>query len=642
MVTASAFALISAVSANAAAQGRTLDWTAFHVDAHLDSTGRLQVREVQTIRFSGDWNGGERAFDVRFGQDFDFRRLMRVHTVTGDTIVLTAGDASRVDEFLWSSGRRLRWRSRLPDDPPFDRTEIVYVLEYEYDNILTRRGDGFEFDHEFAFRDREGMIENFTLRLTLDAAWRTGDDFTGEWQVDALPAGESFVVTIPVEWRGAGVPGAIARGASATERLAIAVGLAILFLAIIVRFLQREHAAARFDAAVPLSAIDANWLRTHVRAFPPELIGAAWDDTVGAPEVSAVIARMVGEQKLTSHVVTTGWARMPRHVLHLKLSVSRNSLRGYEGALIDALFAAGERETSTDTIRERYKNAGFNPAIYIRRPIQDALSAMPGAGNTVKLPGLWVPTLTLIVISLLLLVLTARSREADALVALIGMMIALGVSLIARSQAWAWRRRVIRPSLHLARVLIPLLAMFGGVGWLLYTSRYALSALALATLGVWCVALLHSVLNTARSRYTIDRMRLRKRLASARRYLQRELQRADPQLDDSWYPYLLAFGLHRQVARWFRAFGSAAEQHETRTPSMHVGASGGADASSGSSWSGFGGGGAFAGAGATVAFGAAIGGMASGVSAPSSSSSGGGGSSSSSGGSSGGGGGGGW
>jgi hypothetical protein len=33
----------------------------------LDAEGALHVEETQTIIFNGDWNGGERRFDIRDG-----------------------------------------------------------------------------------------------------------------------------------------------------------------------------------------------------------------------------------------------------------------------------------------------------------------------------------------------------------------------------------------------------------------------------------------------------------------------------------------------------------------------------------------------------------------------------------------------
>jgi hypothetical protein len=150
---------------------------------------------------------------------------------------------------------------------------------------------------------------------------------------------------------------------------------------------------------------------------------------------------------------------------------------------------------------------------------------------------------------------------------------------------------------------------------------------------------MNSVMNSARSRQSRERIELRKRLAAARRFFKQELAKPQPALRDEWFPYVVAFGLGSHADRWFRAFGPAGSESATMIASG--GSSGGSSRSGGSSWSGFGGGGGFAGGGSSASFAAAVGGMAASVAAPSSSSSGGGGGGGGSS-SSGGGGGGGW
>ena len=44
---------------------RDLHWSALQVTASLDATGTLHVAEVHTMVFTGDWNGGERTFNIR-------------------------------------------------------------------------------------------------------------------------------------------------------------------------------------------------------------------------------------------------------------------------------------------------------------------------------------------------------------------------------------------------------------------------------------------------------------------------------------------------------------------------------------------------------------------------------------------------
>ncbi len=50
---------------------------------------------------------------------------------------------------------------------------------------------------------------------------------------------------------------------------------------------------------------------------------------------------------------------------------------------------------------------------------------------------------------------------------------------------------------------------------------------------------------------------LRQWLAGARNYLAEELRREKPEFSDALFPYLMAFGLDRDVDRWFQAFGIA-------------------------------------------------------------------------------------
>jgi uncharacterized membrane protein YgcG len=125
----------------------------------------------------------------------------------------------------------------------------------------------------------------------------------------------------------------------------------------------------------------------------------------------------------------------------------------------------------------------------------------------------------------------------------------------------------------------------------------------------------------------------RRKLASAKRYFEAELEKPAPALKDDWYPYVIAFGLDHHAARWFHSFGKSGAG--AGLGSGH-GSSLSSSSSASSSWTG--GGGSFGGAGASAGWGVAAAGIAGGVVGASSGSGGSGGGSSSSGG----GGGGGW
>ncbi len=627
-----------------AQQVKSLDWTAFSVDARLDTTGTLLVRERQTILFTGDWNGGERRFDVRQGQRFVFRRMLRVDSLTGAAVPMREGSLDAIDDYRLRE-KTLRWRSRLPNDPVFLNTKITYVLEYEYADILVSEGAGYRLDHEFGFRDRVGTIANFDLTLQVDPSWRTPSGFTGRFQQPILEPGLGYVVNIPLTWRGAGVPSAVRRRPPLTPRLALAAALVLVIVVMTVQFMRQETEVGRFVSLTPLDRIDRAWLETHLFPLSPELAGFAWDEQVGAREMSATLARLVNEKKLASRVDSSGTGRRARHVLHLELLVPRNELHGYERSLVDAVFGSGAVSTSTDEIRSRYKSTGFDPSDILRKPLTEQSTQMGSMTSvTSPTPRRWPVTVALSVAGIALLALGLITRRADAEMALLSVaLVGLPVFLVTRLQSYFWRRRVVRPAPHLLRVLLPIVLVIAVMCWGLATGFGMLGLLTLSGLVLLQIAAARSVLNGARSTSTKDRMLRRKELASAREWFRAELQKPAPALDDSWFPYLLAFGLGRHVEQWFTAFGGEATSRSRSNRTGNATSHQSSDVNSGSgsgTFGGFGGGGGFSGAGATVAFGSAVGAMASGVAAPSSSSSGGG--SSSRGGSSGGGGGGGW
>lgn len=641
IVSALALLLCTTSAARLQAQVRELSWPEFAVEAELDSAGRLHVRERQTMRFHGDWNGGERRFDVRFGQRFTFHRLLRVDSLTGAEVELREDDMDEIDEYGWVDGNTLRWRGRLPEDPPFNQTVVTYILEYSYANILVADGDGYRLDHEFAFRDREGDIEDFTLALTIDPAWQRPSTFTGQWRDGPFPRGIAFVVDIPVTYMGAGSPSGVRKSAISAVRLALGAALLLGVGVLTGRLIVRERRLGKFESLVPSDQVDEAWLREHVLALPAEVAGAAWDESIGSAEVAATLARMVAEKKLKSEVETKKIWFFTQHVLHLELLVSRSRLVEHERALVDALFMGSATRTSTDAVRKRYETTGFDPVSCIRSPLNAALLSLPGVDTTrTAAPSKW-PTLSLLAIGAALIAWGGVRDSASGLIALAAAAACLPIHGIARGMAVLWRRRVTNAYVRMLDFLLPMLLIIGGVLWLLYTGAWQLGALPLAGLVVLVLAFYNSVTNAARSQRSPSYIAFRRRLAAGREYFRRELRKPDPQLKQEWYPHMLAFGLGSHVDRWFKSFGAAASASHATHRMSSTGGGSMESSGSGSSWSGFGGGGAFAGAGATVAFSSALSGMSSGVSAPSSSSSSGG-SSSSSGGSSGGGGGGGW
>jgi hypothetical protein len=173
--------LLLLVTAPPLAAQRSLHWREVRADARLTEDGSLRVVETQTIVFTGDWNGGQRRFDVRPRQRFQFEGMRRIDA-SGQAHDMREGDLSAVDEYDFVGSRTLRWRSRLPSDPPFNDSAITYEITYSYSNILVREGDQWVLDHDFGFATRDGVIENLVVRLLELQPTGSRRMFNGTWR----------------------------------------------------------------------------------------------------------------------------------------------------------------------------------------------------------------------------------------------------------------------------------------------------------------------------------------------------------------------------------------------------------------------------------------------------------------------------
>jgi uncharacterized membrane protein YgcG len=433
-----------------------------------------------------------------------------------------------------------------------------------------------------------------------------------------------------------------------TIRLLLAFTLLAAFAWLLRAFFASENARGRFAPLTPVASIDAAWLREHVFSIPAEIVGAAWDTTTGAPEVAAMIARMVQEGKLASRVEL----HKRKQILHLELQVAREALSSEERKLVNALFARGETQTDTETIRKRYKKSGFNPAALIRQGIEKQVKALVPSDRAAAGPrNVLLNVVIVLVVAATAIVALVFGRGSPMVlapvVAVVAGLVALGLAAVYRASVVGLKRKAWRFVLLLVIAAAPVLAAV--LGLFEAGAAFCITPLLVAVrpgvpllldLIVLFLGIAFLVLRAARTREAPARLELRRKLAAARAYFARELRQQQPALEDEWYPYLMAFGLGSHIDQWFRAFGPA-----THEPAVFATSAGFAAATSSSGWSGggplFGGGGGFGGGGAGRTWAAAAETFSSGVSAPSSGNGGGGGGGGG-GGSSGGGGGGGW
>jgi hypothetical protein len=608
------------------ALARELHWRSIEVDARLEPDGSLAVVETQAMIFTGDWNGGERRFELRFGQQIELVRIARIDPESGREIELVEGDLDQVDEYAWHDSRTLRWRSRLPSDPPFDRREIVYRIEAVYSGILRAAGEGlWVLDHDFLFADRDGPVERARVALELGEGWQLAAPAPTVVETGAIPPGEGLVVRRELRWTGAGRPARAAVEWPDPRRSLSAVGLLVLLaLERLISWWRRDAALGRF-AAGP-TRVDRAWLEERLFSVAPEVVGAAWDREIAGAEVAATLARLVAERKLSSRVERRGWSVFGRDVLHLKLEVPLGAIDETARPLIEALFPLGA-EIDTDRLRDHYRSSGFQPASKLRSRLERRVSALRGFEKGSPPPSRW-PSLGLLVVAIAVAAWAAATTPTG-----VAAFFGAGALFVASIPGWAGagvgQGRLGVPVGALVAISISLLlqwALVAGAGLIPGASWHLVAAMA-----VFAAAFSRPFFNVLATRESVESLALRRELDAARRFFAAELRRERPALEDRWFPWIVAFGLAPQVDRWFRARAGATGA------TIHAPTSiGGASGSSGGGWTG--GGGSFGGAGATASFAAAVSSMAAGVAKPSSS----GGSGGGGGGSSGGGGGGGW
>lgn len=629
--------LLAMILATSAAHSKTLHWRAIEVDAQLDESGFLHVVETQTFVFNGDWNGGERSFDIRAGQSL---KLEGVDRVENENIVpLERGDTAALDHYELFSGSTLRWRNRMPDDPPFENKELTYRIRYTLGGILLGRDNHYRLAHDFSFPDRPGVIERFKLHFTLDPLW-SGIESPQDIERHNLEPGTSVIVRGELAYHGTNVPRGVvvplAPWVGQGFLLLLAGGLSALFL----RFFALERKVGRIGKLTPPEAIDQAWLDKTVFSLPPEVVGAAWDGQVGAPEVAAILATMAHEKKIETSVQTR-FLRKP--MMSMRLLVNRDSITGLGGSIINKLFFDNRANTDTDAISKHYRKTGLDLASLIRLPIERQLEKLPKWSIKTK-PVNWQVDLLALAIAFVLLVVGGISGSDNdgglaAAESFIGLCTLALATVSARFHARAISKLALRFGLVIAFAL-PLIA--GTTYFLLEAGVFLYHAPALLTAVIWNFAVFNLILDALRIDEAPEKIALRKNLLSARNYFIKQLRSRTPRLHDDWFPYLLSFGLGTNIDSWFRSYGKAGtgdgstQDFASSSNSSYSGGSSSREAA----WTG--GGGTFGGGGASGAWASAAAAVGAGVATPGSSS---GGSSSSSGGgggSSGGGGGGGW
>ena len=129
-------------------------------------------------------------------------------------------------------------------------------------------------------------------------------------------------------------------------------------------------------------------------------------------------------------------------VLHLELTAARESLDGYERALVDGFFFDGRTATSTSEVRAHYSKpgAGFYPDAVIRRGVAARVAALVGT-DTVAVAPLIPAGAALLAGALVILTASTDGFMVLSAGALLGLP-ALVFGLAGMAFAGLWRDRV--------------------------------------------------------------------------------------------------------------------------------------------------------------------------------------------------------
>ena len=270
-----------------------------------------------------------------------------------------------------------------------------------------------------------------------------------------------------------------------------------------------------------------------------------------------------------------------------------DTLGGYERALIDGLFFDSRTNTSTALVKQHYRKTGFDPADVIRAGLKARMAAVLPPG---RMP--WTVPLLATLLYCGGAALLAREWFAGRFVSNAAPLFVLGVLpllLLARREGLRFHANVQWGPEKALSSLLP--AVPAIVVAALYLWRWADSGVIPASDGLAAgvvmigLSVLFAGAGAMKSTQHRAALAFRKILASGREFFIAELAKPRPALRDEWFPWILAFGLGKQMDDWsaLRASSQSTTGSIGRSRSSTSFGSGESASSSGT-WTGFAGG----------------------------------------------------
>lgn len=613
------------------AETKSLYWDKIEIKAFLDNSGVLHIREYQTYIFNGDWNGGERYFDLPIGQEFNFTGISRFDQKKNDYIKLVKNNIDLTDNYEMTGTYKIRWRSKLANDPPFSNTKITYLLEYNYAYILKKEKGKYILNHDFLFTDRNYPVKEYFLELNLDSNWNSA--YTENkiiYRQKNIEAQCGHTLKLEIDFKG-NDPAKL----KISEPLSLIVKFFGIFFTTLITFYfiytfyKSEKNNGRFEPIPVYENPSSDFLKNNLFVYMPEEVGALWDERIDAREVSALIARLVLEKKIKTEF-TEGNSILNKKILQLELLTDRENFTKYERKIINGLFVENRNITNTNIIQNYYKkkSKSFSPVSKVEEFLNNRFKNKSELQDHELTDRGWRTSILLFIAGIVLLIFAFIMTPGHTgfpgliLCMLITFFFIFGIIIarLACSQLIGNKLKIL--------LMVYIITSLPFYGFIIGNSIIGESLQLLPFLPClfFILAANKLLLYFSRTKNSPEKLEIRRKLTGIRNYFKKELANPEPNLNDDWFPYLVAFGLANYIDDWFKNYGNQKNSSTSKGTSSTY--------SETSSWSG-GGGGCFGGAGASGTWASAAAAVSSAASYSSSSSS-------SGGGSSGGGGGGGW
>lgn len=591
--------LLLGLALDESALASNVTWGRIEVDAHLDNSGTLHVRERMFVTVDGEMPSLERKITTSTDQAFLLQRLVR-EDAGQETVFVEGWD--KKNEYMWRGGT-LTWWIRDATDPKWEEQPLVYRFDYELRNALAPAWDipagpdSFQFSTRFPhfftrvgatlsawadarasfnrryrlehdvlfpwFSEREREELNYTLRY--DDAWRMVHP---ESDIGRGTRGSDFRVTQLLDYLAPGWPPAIelwkpaARVGSIFAFLSLAT---LLWLVVAIRLIRSWGLTGQ--------RVDRHWFAAQIGSQRPEMFACQ----LGTRGLSQFLSQMLGRLRANGVIAVHAEPAANEDSapnVHLQLLGDVATLQLHERLMMAALFPRGA-ESGSKLLAEHYANPGFSPEEALEAAIEPDVDHPNEAEHAVPAPAppplIWrivrglVPWLMLSAVPLLVLDSVYGQRPMELVLACFPFFAVVMLVASFLPQRSSRLEMLSSGGIGALVAFVPVLIATVGVFGLHFYRNTPLTAYGSVAVALFALTVVAALLSCAQSGENRGLAQQKRIAALGERYARRELQKPHPGLDDTWIPHLSALGLEPMIASW-RVIQSTASANNSAFP----------------------------------------------------------------------------